>query len=51
MYLHYLLTRRNAQMSTGKGAQAAKTEIEKLIVKHGAAGFDSRVAVNELARM
>jgi 20S proteasome subunit alpha 7 len=37
--------------AAGKGATAAKTEIEKLIVKAGAAGVDSRTAVKELAKI
>lgn len=37
--------------AAGKGAQAAKTEIEKLIIRNGEAGVSCRQAVNELARI
>lgn len=37
--------------AAGKGTQAAKTEIEKLIIKYGEAGISSREAVFELSRM
>jgi 20S proteasome subunit alpha 7 len=34
-----------------KGAQAAKTEIEKILTKSGTAGISSRQAVTELANI
>jgi 20S proteasome subunit alpha 7 len=37
--------------AVGKGANAAKTELEKLLNKHGAQGITVRQAVEELARM
>ena len=37
--------------SAGKGAQAAKTELEKLLIKHGDVGISAREAVTELAKM
>lgn len=37
--------------AAGKGATAAKTEIEKLITKAGLEGVNSRTAVKELAKM
>lgn len=37
--------------ATGKGGNAAKTEIEKLLNKQGNGGITCREAVNELARM
>lgn len=37
--------------SAGKGAQAAKTELEKVILKYGDAGLTSRDAVKELTKM
>jgi hypothetical protein len=37
--------------SVGKGAQAAKTELEKAIVKFGENGITCREAVNELTKM
>ena len=37
--------------AAGKGAQAAKTEIEKILTKSGAAGISSRQAVTELANI
>lgn len=37
--------------ATGKGAQAAKTELEKLLVKCGDAGISVREAVIALAKM
>ncbi len=37
--------------AAGKGANAARTEIEKLIVRNGTAGMSCRQAVTELARM
>ena len=37
--------------SVGKGAQAAKTELEKVILKFGDAGVPSREAVKELTKM
>ena len=37
--------------SAGKGAQAAKTEIEKILTKSGTTGISSRQAVNELANI
>ncbi len=37
--------------AAGKGANAAKTELEKLLNKHGNAGITSAEAVKELARM
>jgi 20S proteasome subunit alpha 7 len=37
--------------AAGKGANAAKTEIEKLLNKQGSAGISCREAVKELARM
>jgi 20S proteasome subunit alpha 7 len=37
--------------AAGKGANAAKTEIEKLLNKQGTAGITCRDAVNELARI
>jgi len=37
--------------AAGKGTNAAKTEIEKLLNKHGNAGITSRQAVNELSKI
>lgn len=37
--------------AAGKGAQAAKTEVEKLIIRFGQQGISSREAVRELARI
>jgi 20S proteasome subunit alpha 7 len=37
--------------AAGKGSQAAKTEIEKLIVRYGTPGLSCREAVKEIARM
>lgn len=37
--------------SAGKGANAAKTELEKLLNKYGAAGVTTKQAVKDLARM
>ncbi len=37
--------------SVGKGAQAAKTEIEKILVKYGESPISCREAINELTRM
>lgn len=37
--------------SVGKGAQAAKTELEKVIVKFGEDGINCRQAIKELARI
>jgi 20S proteasome subunit alpha 7 len=37
--------------TAGKGAQAARTELEKLLTKKGEAGLTSREAVMELARI
>ena len=37
--------------AAGKGAQAAKTEVEKLLIRYGHDGLSSRDAVKELARM
>lgn len=37
--------------SIGKGAQAAKTELEKVILKYGDSGISSRDAVNELTKI
>ena len=37
--------------SLGKGANAAKTELEKLITRNGAEGISSAEAVKELAKM
>jgi 20S proteasome subunit alpha 7 len=37
--------------SAGKGANAAKTELEKLLNKYGATGVTCRQAVKDLARM
>mmetsp|Transcript_2729 Transcript_2729/g.2932 ORF Transcript_2729/g.2932 Transcript_2729/m.2932 type:complete len:269 (+) Transcript_2729:75-881(+) len=37
--------------AAGKGANAAKTELEKVLYKYGTAGISSRQAVKELARV
>jgi 20S proteasome subunit alpha 7 len=37
--------------AAGKGANAAKTEIEKLIIKYGQPGLTCRQAIDELAKM
>jgi 20S proteasome subunit alpha 7 len=37
--------------AAGKGTQAGKTELEKLLLKYGEGGISCREAVTELARM